>query len=43
MGYFVAGDAIGVGQVVALDVELGTGNEAGAQLAQSACEGLHID
>lgn len=41
MGYFVAEDAIGVGQVVALVEELGT--EAGAQLVQSAFEGLHID
>ena len=41
--YSVAGDAIGVGQVVAIVVELGTGTVAGAQLVQSAFEGLHID
>lgn len=41
MVYSVAWDAIGVGQVVALVVELGI--EAGAQLVQSAFEGLHID
>ena len=39
----MAGDAIGVGQVVALVVELETGSEAEAQLVQSAFEGLHID
>jgi len=41
MVYSVAGDAMGVGQMVATVVEFGT--EAGAQLVQSAFEGLHID